>query len=182
MRPQAALCEYGPARGRLRDNNVNGYAEVVSNLAESHANVPLAAEPKLTTVGEPGCNRLRDQPSGVSVPGTDLGRFVESRARVEHFEHFTMREPQRLPVRSRQRGQRLRELTTGGRMDPLQETPVRRGRDRERLVRDCVGKEPKERSDGEVFVDDDHGNTYRSGVDVVGTATEERVRIADLCK
>lgn len=105
-----------PCSGR----NVDGDAEVLGDLAEADPDVAGVPKPQLTTVGESRGDRLRDQPAGVAVPGSDLGGLVETRAGIEHLEHLAVWEPQRLPIRVRQRSERLRQLSARRVMDPLQ--------------------------------------------------------------
>jgi len=91
-----------------------------------------------------------------------------------------MRVVERLTVRGGQGGQRSGELSTGRRMDPLQEPPVRGGRERERLIGKTLREDAEQRTDGEVLVDDDHRGAGGSVVVFVGTTAEQRIRSADL--
>ncbi len=120
-----------------------------------------------------------DQPSSVAVPGSDLGGFVETRAGIDHLEHLAVWKPQRFPIRVRQRSERLRQLSARRGMDPLQQSPVSRGRDRERFIGKTVREHAEQGSDGEVLVDDDHG-VGRSVVVLVRPATQHGVRSTDL--
>ena len=67
-------------------DDVDGNAEIIGDLAEPASDIPLAAEPKLTAVDEAGDDRLGDEPSRPAVGGRHGGRLVEQRARVEDLQ------------------------------------------------------------------------------------------------
>src|SRR5260370_32811920 len=64
-------------------------------------------------------------------------------------------------------------------MDALENPPVGRRRESEGFVRQPRWEVTEERPDGEVLINDDHGDRPRSVVRVVRSATNERVSIAD---
>lgn len=64
-------------------------------------------------------------------------------------------------------------------MDPLEDPPVRRRRESQRLVGKVGGEEAGERPDRQVLVDDDHDELGRSVAGVVRSASEERVGSTD---
>jgi len=68
------------------NSDVDGYAQLISDLAEPDAYVAGIAEPELTAVGEPGGGGLSDQQACPSVARRDLGRFVKEWPRIEHLE------------------------------------------------------------------------------------------------
>ena len=129
---------------------------------------------------EPRRDRLRNQPSRVAVERSYLGSLVESRTRVENLQHLPVREAKGFPIRRWQRGERLRQLAARRGMDPLQQSPMGCGRDRQRLVGKPIGEQAEQGPDGEVLVDDDHSTRCRSVVVFVWPAAEQGVRSADL--
>jgi hypothetical protein len=64
-------------------------------------------------------------------------------------------------------------------VDPLEDPPMSRGREREGLVGKVGGEETRQRADRQVLVDDDHDKPGRSVVQVVGPAAEQRIGVTD---
>jgi len=89
------------------------------------ADVALGAEPQLTPVGQAGDDGLGDVPTGVPVPGGELGRLVQAGTGVGHLQKRGVRRPQRLPVRVRKHREDPAQLTAGRSVEALEEAPVR---------------------------------------------------------
>ena len=75
------------ARNDISDGDVDGDAEIVSNLAEPASHISFVAEPQLPAVNESRDDRFRDEPPGAAVGRRHRGRLVEQGPRVEDFKH-----------------------------------------------------------------------------------------------
>jgi hypothetical protein len=109
-------------------------AEIARDLAELATDVALATEPQLASVGETGDSCLCDKPARSTEARCQLSGLVEKRPRIEHLEDTRIRRTERLTVGFRQECEDLAQLSATRRMDPLQQSPVSRQRQRKAIV------------------------------------------------
>ena len=115
-------------------DDVDVHADVGGDSAHGLPDVAFGAEPQLTPIRESGGEGFGDeQPSGRIASGDGRGT-VEQRPRVEHLEHFRMREADDIEITAGKGGKELGELPGARRVDTLQQSPVTCGGKRELVV------------------------------------------------
>ena len=103
---------------------MDGDAEIVGYAGQRSADVALASEPELSTLGEAGSEGLCDEQPAGGVVGGDGRRVIEQRPRVEHLEYLGVRVSDHVEVVAGQGGEEPSELATTGGVHPLQKAPV----------------------------------------------------------
>lgn len=125
-------------------HNADHDSQILGDVLKLATDVVLVSEPELAAMRESGGEGLRNEPTRSAVRRSECGGIIEERPRIEDLKNGRNRSPQRSTASERQRPERLRQLTCTRRVNALKDSPVRGGRERERLVGN-IGREIAEK-------------------------------------